>query len=179
MSLHAPSYSTHRAEYFLSYICLNRSICCRARSLLVQAAVAPCRNERHPLSRQATLAVETSDARCRDKRRSLSRQMTLTVPTRQATAPTQGHFQDPSDFLPFFSKMLRIHYTSRRGTGSISVSAVRVPGGSELAERQFRTFLGNFSSVIMHHRILRIVPSIFCSTFVSIGAFVAELDLFW
>src|SRR6185437_1381669 len=124
MSLHAPSYSTHRAEYFLSYICLNRSICCRARSLLVQAAVAPGRNERHPLSRQATLAVETSDgrcrdkrrslsrqatlavetsdARCRDKRRSLSRQMTLTVPTRQATAPTQGHFQDPSDFLPFF-----------------------------------------------------------------------------
>src|SRR6185437_4776024 len=111
MSLHAPSYSTHRAEYFLSYICLNRSICCRARSLLVQAAVAPCRNERHPLSRQATLAVETSDARCRDKRRSLSRQATLAVATNDTHCPDKtsnsahpGSLPRPLRLSPIFLK---------------------------------------------------------------------------
>src|SRR6185437_10707970 len=61
MFLHAPSYSTHCAEYFLFYICLNRSIRCGARSLLVEAAVVA--------AAAAASAVAAAAARRRRRRR--------------------------------------------------------------------------------------------------------------
>src|SRR6185437_7572465 len=69
MFLHAPSYSTHCAEYFLFYICLNRSIRCGARSLLVEADVVAAAAAASAVAAAAEAEAAAAAARRRRRRR--------------------------------------------------------------------------------------------------------------